>query len=653
MKKALKIIGIALLSIVVVIIVVFQVSVSSRAKKAKDLYAQLGEEAPVLNVDGKSYRDLNKNGKLDVYEDSRANIEDRVSDLISQMTIEEKAGTMFVSMIGTTSKGDPFDKPKLSKNPFDVMIALAVPPASQMLVTKKMNSYNILNAYDPDIMALFNNNLQRIAEQMRLGIPVTIATDPRHSADNNPGASILTSAFSSWPNPLGLAATRDTMLVREFGDIARQEYRAVGITVALHPMADLATEPRWARINGTFGEDAYLSAAMTKAYVLGFQGDSLGENSVACMSKHFSGGGPQLKGDDAHFAFGKDQAYPGDNFDYHVIPFIEGALAARTAQIMPYYGIPVGQTDEDVGFAFNKAVISDLLRDSLQFDGVVCTDWGIISDSKMKEASAWGVEDLSPIQRLKKVLDAGCDQFGGEYVPELIVELVESGQISEERLDVSVRRILRDKYRLGLFDNPYVDEKRALEIAGNSQFVEKGKQAQAKSMVLLKNENLLPLKEGIKIYAEGMTDLAGLEKYAEVVKNPGDADVIVTRIATPWQKREGGSFFESFFRGGRLYYSEEELGEIIELIDQKPSVVVANLYRPSVLTEINARCGALMADFDTSDEVLADVLFGKRRPQGKLPFELPSSWEAVEKQMEDLPYDSEKPLYQFGFGLSY
>ena len=653
MKKALKIIGIALLSIIVVIIVVFQVFAASRAKKATDLYAQLGEEAPVLTVDGESYRDLNKNGKLDVYEDSRAAIEDRISDLISQMTIEEKAGTMFVSMIGMTSKGDPFDKPKLSKDPFDLMIGLAIPPSSEMLVLKKLNSFNILNAYDPDIMALFNNNLQKIAERMRLGIPITIATDPRHSADNNPGASILTSAFSSWPNPLGLAATRDTILVREFGDIARQEYRAVGITVALHPMADLATEPRWARINGTFGEDAYLSAAMTKAYILGFQGDVLGKNSVACMSKHFSGGGPQLNGDDPHFSFGKDQAYPGDNFDYHVIPFVEGALAAHTAQIMPYYGIPVGQTDEDVAFAFNKAIITDLLRDSLHFDGVVCTDWGIISGSKLKEASAWGVEDLSSIQRLKKVLDAGCDQFGGEFVPDLIVELVETGQISEERIDISVRRILRDKYRLGLFDNPYVDEKRALEIAGNSQFVEKGKQAQAKSMVLLKNQDLLPLKEGIKIYADGMSDLKGLEKYAEVVKNPTDADVIVTRIATPWQKREGGSFLENFFRGGRLYYSEEELGEILGLIDQKPSVVVANLYRPSVLTEINDRCGALMADFDTSDEVLADVLFGKRKPQGKLPFELPSSQEAIEKQFEDLPYDSENPLYKFGYGLSY
>lgn len=651
MKKVLKITGIVFLSFFGIVVLAFLLLSAIKGKAARELYSQLGDEAPSLNIEGQTFRDLNKNGRLDVYEDKRADIEERVEDLLRQMTLEEKAGTMFVSMTGMTPEGLPFDRPRISKNPFDLLVALMVPQASELLVEKKLNSFNILNAYDPDIMALFNNNLQRIAERMRLGIPITIATDPRHSSDNNPGASILTSAFSAWPNPLGLAATRDTLLVREFGDIARQEYRAVGLTVALHPMADLATEPRWARINGTFGEDARLSAEMTKAYVLGFQGDSLGAGSVACMSKHFSGGGPQSGGDDAHFAFGKDQVYPGNNFDYHQIPFVEGALAARTAQIMPYYGIPVGQTSEDVAFAFNKEIISDLLRDSLKFDGVVCTDWGIITDSRVKEASAWGMEDSTPRERIRKVIEAGCDQFGGEYVPELIVDLVESGKIAESRIDLSVRRILRDKFRLGLFDNPYVDEQEALRIAGNDTFVEKGKAAQARSMVLLKNNDLLPLKEGIRIYAEGMTDLAGLDRYAELVKKPEAADVIVLRIATPWQKRKGGSMFESFFRGGRLYYSEEELDEILSLIEQKPAIVVANLYRPTILTEINERCGALMADFDTSDEVLADVLFGTREAEGKLPFELPSSWEAVEKQKEDVPYDSEDPLYPFGFGL--
>jgi len=653
MKKVLKIIGILLGSLVALIVLVMLVFSGIKGKAAKDLYAQLGEEAPRLAVDGMTFRDLNKNGTLDPYEDSRVEVDQRVENLLRQMTLEEKAGTMFVSMIGMTSRGEPFDKPKLSGDPFDMIISLLVPPASQMLVSKKMNSFNILNSYDPDIMARFNNKVQKIAERMRLGIPITIATDPRHGSDNNPGAAIFTPVFSQWPNQLGLAATRDTNLVREFGDIARQEYRSVGITVALHPMADLATEPRWIRINGTFGEDAMLSAMMTKAYVLGFQGDSLDNKGVACMTKHFSGGGPQLDGDDPHFAYGKDQVYPGDNFDYHLIPFTEGAIVAKTAMIMPYYGIPTGQTSEDVAFAFNKEIITGLLRDSLGFEGVVCTDWSIISDSRMGEARAWGVEDLTESQRIKKVIDAGCDQFGGEFVPELIVELVESGQLSEARIDESVRRILRDKFILGLFDNPYVDESEALRIVGNEKFMEKGREAQAKSMVVLKNEDLLPLKEGAKIYAEGMSNMDGLESYGTVVKDISEADIVIKRITTPWDDPPGNSMLEKFFRMGRLWYNEEELDEISVLSEQKPTIVVAHLERPSVLTEVNEMCGALLADFGTSDEVLADVLFGKRTPQGKLPFELPSSKEAVEKQLEDLPYDSENPLYPFGYGLSY
>ncbi len=654
MKKALKIIGIILGSLIVIIAIFFLVFSAGKGKAAKKLYAQLGEEAPELVIDGHAFRDLNKNGFLDMYEDNRAELEARVEDLLGQMTLEEKAGTMFVSMIGMTAKGGPYDKPKLSKDPFEIILAVVLPPASEMLVTKKMNSFNIINSFDPEILARYNNNIQKIAERMRLGIPITIASDPRHVAENNPGAAIFTPNFSQWPNQLGLAATRDTVLVREFGDIARQEYRSVGLTVALHPMVDLATEPRWIRVNGTFGEDAALSAAMGKAYILGFQGEELGRQSVACMTKHFSGGGPQLGGDDPHFAYGQEQVYPGNNFDYHVIPFTEGAFVAKTAQIMPYYGIPMGQTNEDVGFAFNKEIITDLLRDSLGFEGVVCTDWGIISDNKMMgEARAWGVEDLTVPERVKKVIDAGCDQFGGEFIPEVIVELVESGQLSETRINESVRRILRDKFKLGLFDNPYLDESAASKIAGNEAFMEKGREAQAKSMVLLKNDSLLPLSGGIKVYAEGFSNLQALETYAEVVKYAADADVIVKRMNTPFDPPKGESMLERFFRQGRLWYNQEEIAGVSMLADQKPLVVISHLERPTVLTGIDELCGALMADFGTSDEVLADVLFGVRKAEGKLPFELPSSQEAVEKQLEDLPYDSENPLYPFGYGLSY
>ena len=652
MKKILKIIGLILLIAIIIGAVYTLVVYTKRSNKVKENYALLGEEAGVIKVDGKTYRDLNKNGKLDIYEDTGAKVNDRVNDLIDQMNIEEKAGTMFVGVIGMTKEGEPSDMPIISTNTMDMVLSFILPSNSEMIALKKMNSFNILHSYNADILAKYNNNIQKLAERTRLGIPITIATDPRHSTQNNPGAAIFTAAFSRWPSSLGLAATRDTLLVREFGDIARQEYNAVGIKLALHPMADLATEPRWARINGTFGEDAYLSAAMTKAYVLGFQGDSLSSTSVACMTKHFSGGGPQKDGEDPHFPYGSDQIYPGNNFDYHLIPFIEGAFKAKTAQIMPYYGIPMDQTDENVGFAFNKAIITKMLRDSLKFDGVICTDWNIISNSKMGEARAWGVEDLTRIQRVKKVIDAGCDQFGGEIIPGLIVELVKSGQITEERIDQSVKRILRDKFILGLFDDPYVDEEEALKIVGNKEFVAKGKEAQAKSTILLKNKGLLPLAEGTKIYTDGMINPDVLNKYGQVVDDIDDADIILTRIRTPFDERNE-FFLERIFHQGRLYYNEEEKKKILDLINKKPSLVVANMERPTILTEINEKCDALMADFGTSDEVLVEIIFGKINPSGKLPFELPSTWEAVEKQLEDVPYDSENPLYKFGDGISY
>jgi len=534
----------------------------------------------------------------------------------------------------------------------NMMMSFMLPSNSELIAKQKLNSFNILSSIDANLMAHYNNAIQKMAERTRLGIPITIATDPRHGTENNPGASIYTPSFSQWPSSLGLAATCDTVLVREFGDIARQEYLSVGIRLALHPMADLATEPRWGRINGTFGEDANLSAIMTKAYVLGFQGESLGKSSVACMTKHFSGGGPQKEGEDPHFPYGKEQAYPGNNFDYHLIPFIKGAFPAKTAQIMPYYGIPMNQTDENVAFGFNKAIITKLLRDSLNFQGVVCTDWNLISDGKLGEARAWGVENLSPKERVKKVLDAGCDQFGGENVPELIIKLVNDGKISEARIDKSIKRIMRDKFRLGLFDNPYVDENKAEEIAGNKKFREKGEIAQQKSIVLLKNKDLLPLKKGIKIYAEGLTVPETLNTYATLVSNPKDADVILIRIKTPYDKRDT-YFLEGFFHQGRLYYNEEEKKKILDLISEKPSIVVVNLERPAILTEIADKSTALMAEFGSTDKVLFSLLFGEVSPTGKMPFELPSSQEAVEKQLEDVPYDSENPLFPFGFGLSY
>ena len=611
----------------------------------------LGEKALVLEINGNIYRDLNKNGKLDIYENPTETISNRVEDLISQMTVEEKAGTMFITMTGIRPNGDPYETPFFPMSFKDVMFNRILRPTSDMIVVKKMNSFNIIDSYQPEIMATYNNKIQLMSEKTRLGIPVTIATDPRHGSESNPGATIYTSSFSSWPSPLGLAATRDRALVKEFGDIARQEYRAIGITLGLHPMADLATEPRWARVGGTFGEDANLVSEMTKAYILGFQGDSLNHQSVATMTKHFSGAGPQKNGEDAHFPYGTEQVYPGNNFNYHIIPFTEGAFPAKTAQIMPYYGVPIDQTNENVAFGFNSQIINDILRDSLGFDGVVCTDWNIISKGALGEPRAWGVENLSELQRVKKAIDAGCDQFGGENSPELIVELYKTGEISEERINQSVKRILRDKFKLGLFDNPYVDIKKSKQIVGNNDFRKKGEIAQAKSTILLKN-NLLPLQKGMKIFIKGVKDISEYEKFGQVVEDFNDAEIVLLKINTPFDPRDD-YFLEMFFRQGRLFYNEDEKNEIMGLIKQKPSVVIVNLERPAILTEISEEAGALLVEFGISDKVLSSLIFGELKPEGKLPIQLPSTWESILNQKEDMPFDLENPLFPFGFGLSY
>lgn len=643
---------VALITFLMLLLVTGGMAYFIAAQKIDAIYAQLGEKASPLEVDGLSFKDLNKNGQLDIYEDNRNSIEARVEDLLAQMTLEEKAGTMFITMIGMTQKGGHLDLPPLSFDPLNLLFYTILSTNAEMLVDKKMNHFNIINSYPPDVLARFNNLLQEKAERSRLGIPITIATDPRHGSKNNPGAAIYTPSFSQWPSSLGLAATRDTTLVREFGELAREDYKATGIRLALHPMADLATEPRWGRSNGTFGEDAALSAAMTYAYVKGFQGDTLTNESVICMTKHFSGGGPQKDGEDAHFPYGKEQVYPGDNFDYHIRPFTEGAFPANTGQIMPYYGIPMDQTTENVAFGFNKQIITQMLRDSLKFDGVICTDWNIINDGGLDEARAWGVENLSPKERIHKVIEAGCDQFGGEDTPEQLIALVKEGKLKEERIDVSVKRILRDKFTLGLFENPYVQPENALKIATANHKFKKAEEAQIKSTVLLKNEGILPLKKGLNIYLDGFENSTLLEPYGNIVQNPSAAEVIFVKRKTPFDERND-YLLEQFFHQGRLHFTQEELAPIEVYASEKPVITIINLERAAILTEIAALSEGLLVEFGTTEATLAKILFGEASPKGKLPIELPSSQAAVEAQYEDLPYDSEKPLFPFGYGLNY
>lgn len=619
--------------------------------------ASLGAEAPVLEANGIQYRDLNKNGVMDQYENPDAPVAERVRDVLSQMNLEEKAGMMFINMIGTLPDGSLQERP-IPSNPFTFMI----PTNSEMIVRRHMNHFNIMQSHDPAAMAAWYNSVQNLAERTRLGIPITIASDPRHSFPSSQAAAMFAGDFSVWPEPLGLAATRDTLLVEEFGNIARQEYLAVGIRLALHPMFDLATEPRWSRIYGTFGEDADLSASMGRAYIRGLQGNSVGTESVATMSKHFPGGGPQDDGWEAHFSYGKDQVYPGNKFDLHVSPFVEGALAANTAQIMVSYAVGVGITEEGVGFAFSPSIVTDLLRTELGFEGVISTDWAVLSSKRLLgftilESPGWGVEDLAPIDRAEKALAAGIDLFGGESNPEWLVELVNSGRVQEARLDSSVSRLLRDKFLLGLFDDPYVDENAADDLVGSASFVEAGRIAQQKSIVLLKNmkkdnSSVLPLGPDERIFVQNV-DSSVASRYATVVSNPAEATVALLRVYAPYEPPRGGGMLEGLFHQGDLDFKGTELDEILSITRSLPTIVDIYLDRPAVIPEIAESAAAVLGNFGASDEVILDAVFGRFDPSGRLPLELPSSMDAVRAQLEDVPYDSEDPLFPFGFGLSY
>lgn len=597
-------------------------------------------------------RDLNGNGKLDVYEDPRAPVEERVDDLLQQMTVAEKVGLMFHAMAAAPGT-----------DRIDGRIKIGSAHLSEMVTDRYMNHFNLVLTPDATKLAHWHNRVQQLAESTRLGIPVTIASDPRHAAVFNPGAGIKQPGFSEWPSQLGLAASGDESLVELYAEIGRCEFMATGIRTILNPMADVASEPRWGRIGGTFGEDFCRVGQLTAAYIRGFQNGDKGlhRNSVSCMVKHFPGCGPVEEGTEPHFRHGAHQIYPAGRLRDHLEPF-KAAIAAGARQIMLSYGVPVGQTSEDVAMAFNHDIVQGLLREELGFDGVVCTDWlthetetfaGIL---KLKEASAWGVEHLSVEERYIKSIEAGVDQFGGQSNPAVLCNLVETGRISEQRIDESARRILRIKFALGLFDNPYVQPDLTGNQAGTKENIDAGLEAQRRSMVLLSNgeiksEPFLPLKGKPKIYVENI-DKEEAGRFGEVVNSPRNADVAILNLVAPSELKLSTEILKYFFAEGDLRFSPRKLKKILNICKRVPTVVNIRLDRPAVIPEISAEAKALFVSFCVSDAVLLEAVFGEYSPSGRLPVELPSSMEAVIASPSDSP-GTEAPLYPQGHGLSY
>lgn len=624
----------------------------------------------LMQKDGLSFKDMNRNGVLDPYEDWRLSAEQRADDLAGRMTLPEKAGLMMhgTAPVSNDSTGAG------TGSAYDLV------SFNTLINQQYVNTFITRMSGNAANMAAQYNKIQAVAETSRLGIPVSISTDPRHHFQYTLGASASTQGFSQWPETLGIAAIGSDSLVRRFGDIARQEYLAVGITQALSPQADLATEPRWSRINGTFGEDAALAKRMVQGYIEGFQDGATGvhDGSVVAVVKHWAGYGATKEGFDGHNYYGRFMTYPSNNFAYHLIPF-EGAFAARAASVMPTYAMPDrditinGITLENVAAGFNKPLLTDLLRGTYKFDGVILSDWGITSDcdtncrngtpagvapSFFGFGTPWGMEDATKQQRYVRAVQAGMDQFGGVTESEYLVQAVQQGLLTEARLTQSARRILIQKFRQGLFEHPFVDAAKASTTVGSAAFVAEGLDAQRRSLVLLQNDGkALPLAPTVKkVYLYGIDATIAAKYGYTVVATPQEADVALLRVRTPYQTLHPNYIFGTMQHEGSLAFTDGNADyEAIKnaALRAPKTIVTVYLDRPAILTNVKDKATAILGNFGVSDSALFDVISGKAKPEGKLPFELPSSMAEVEAQKSDLPHDTATPLYKFGYGLSY
>lgn len=638
---------------------------------------------PLLTIQGLQFKDLNRNGRLDKYEDWRLPYNVRAKDLLSKMTVEQKAGFMLIS--STRLQNDwSFEAPKNTDpitsdfNENDLVQTvnmftkkqLPIPLMAAAGTTKAVKQFHlrhfILRANTSTrIIAEWSNKLQALCESEGLGIPAIVASNPRNhiTKDASVGLSVGKTTFSSWPGELGLSATRDLSLIREFASIARQEWAAVGLRKGYMYMADIATEPRWQRVEGTFGESATWAAKVMHEIVLGFQGKKLSATSVALTTKHFPGGGATEGGQDPHFDWGKREVFPGKMFKNNLIPF-DAAIKAGTSSIMPYYSIPVNTEYEEVAYAYNKKILQTLLRKQLDFKGIINSDTGPI------EMMPWGVESKSIRERYQLSLEAGINLYSGTADPTELLNTIRSGTVNMNLIDTSVYLLLMEKFQLGLFENPYVDVDAAVQLVNNQSFREKANIAFRKSIVLLRNESKqLPLQKRTKVYFElyhpknagkaaHTYDATTQRNDIELVQTPDQADVVLLWI-TPGYK----SLFDS--DGSPLFLSLSKNGVdvpyINSLIAKKPTILAVNYSNPWVISEIyndsvKGNVKAVLATFGSTPEAILDIVSGKWKPTAKMPFTTPISEEAAQTQLSDVPgylKGSGYALFKYNEGLTY
>ena len=694
-------------------------------------------------ADGFAFKNLSGAEELLPYEDWRLDAEVRAEDLAGRLSVEQIAGLMLWSphQMVPFVPGLPF---KGHYDGGDFVPGVTDPAAltdeqKDFVAQENLRNFLLVVTESADTAARWNNHLQTLAEKSPLGVPVCISTDPRHAAGKK-GAEFSGTGreVSRWPEGLGMAATFDVDLMKEFAKVIAKEYRALGITQALGPQIDLATEPRWMRLEDTMGANMEMVTAFAKAYCDGLQTTEgaeggWGKDSVAAMVKHWPGGGTGESGRDAHYAYGKYAVYPGGRFEEHMKPFTEGAFrledgTGKAAAVMPYYTISWNQDPkygENVGNSYSKYIIEDLLRKREGFEGVVCTDWGITADALPTVggfgATCHGVEKMPEAEKYLKILSNGVDMFGGCCRKEPVLQAYALGceRYGEEamlrRMQQSAARILTLMFRVGLFENPYLDPAQSAATVGAPEYVEAGLNAQRRSVVLLKNrKSVLPLKKGTKIYVPGRhldahytffrsvqpaMDVQPLsrkeaEGWFTLVSSPEEADAAVVFVESPLcdcytqaDLDKGGSGYlpitlqyrtykaeaareHSLAKGDyrendcdRTYknkentpYNAADLDNILsarEAMGDKPVIVVLQLHNPAVVAEFERQADGIIAHFGVENKVIMEILSGAAEPSGRLPMLLPANMETVERHCEDVEDDMEAYVDESGNRYDY
>ncbi len=673
----------------------------------------------IITVDGLQFKDLNGNGKLDPYEDWRLSADERADDLIHnsdpavRMTLAEKVGLInannMVPIGGNYPSAEIGGNPTCATGELNKKYICDITVAGTMSVwstTRMLNEFNgryfILRANPPvSTLVAWLNNFQQIAEESRLGIPAVIISNPRNHAAAGIGLSEASGVFSYWPGTLGLAATQDPALVKEFAEIAAKEWRTTGIRKGYMYQVELATEPRWTRNNGTFGDDPELVSKIATSLVKGFQGETLGQDSIALTVKHFPGNGSAPRGVDSHGADGKYAVYPtaGSLINYQLKPF-QAAVDAGVSSIMTYYQAPSNSGSaeqlpkeywyspskqfEEVAMAYNNKIL-EYLYNAMGFKGYVNTDSQVAVDT----GEPWGVETLKPYQRIAKSLNAGVSllsiaSYNMTGDPSVVattetVRAINEGLVSEKTVDAAVARLLKEMFLLGVFENPYVDADTALKAVKSDEAQAKANLAHRKSIVLLKNDgNVLPLAKtsgsSVRIYGEVFARsgaAASSQTLRTLLQSTFPSAQIVSDYASATHSVllvQPSTYSGTDAEGPYVKIALDSTTGIdvarIKAIEAATKTVIAiNMGNPWLLNEIEPGASAILATYDVTSDALFDVLTGDFKPTGRLPMSVPKDQQAIDDNARDVPghyeafdyayRDAIGNTYKFGFGLTY